>query len=680
MGLLSEEEERDLEATYRATRKPPPKPKEPDPWSQAGLNRAQWERYYELTIDCFERFCSEVIKIRYKDTRFLPPDKRDALAGKAIGPFYLKKVQRALANRMISALRDGAPVRVIILKARQQGFTTLIGAFILWYQQIKAGSGALILGYDNDATNMIVAETYDVMMDHADTVVLPKSVHKPKGDFYVFPNASRYAIRTAGTKATSDSVGSGLMNHIIHATELAKWRDATGTMDSLLPSFAKGEGSIFIIESTPLGKAGKGAEFYARWTAANLPTSDTIAWFSAWYEDETYQLASPIDWLEGVKRVVLAVKEGRKPDDVDMQFTSLTADEVTWMVDGIRPCASRGKVKLTPQQLWWRRNIILEDYSGDVARFNRDYPKDDVSCFVASGNPVFTGQVAERLNDMLQMAKAGERYEVLLDMGEYKMVEKKFTGWLEVWKGPTVGHRYVIGADLANSGPCLYAFVVVDRNTGEHVAQYVGRPEQTEFADYIAAAAAIYKPAIVGIERNLGQGVIDYMLRHYPWVDLYTQVQKYSFKTLQDSEPAASIGWWTSSMTRPILVTTFSQLISMGYVKTSSFELLQQATAWIRDDSGQPTTPTKADRDDVLMSSLIAYRVHHETMVEKNDVIPEAKVQDNSREYRPTVASVLEEDARRKAEERRQEGGGGFVWKGAWTDDIEDAYGGDLWS
>lgn len=81
----------------------------------------------EYTED-FERWCRECVSVT------------DKLTG-AVVPFVLNAPQRRLAAVMEEQRRAGKPVRVILLKARQWGGSTLVQVYMAWMQLVRHTGG-----------------------------------------------------------------------------------------------------------------------------------------------------------------------------------------------------------------------------------------------------------------------------------------------------------------------------------------------------------------------------------------------------------------------------------------------------------------------------------------------------------------------------------------------------------
>src|SRR5262249_14457437 len=98
------------------------------------LTNDEIDALYLLVTTDFEFWCSQCCKIRTK-------------AGKLV-PFILNKVQRrflALINRQ---LETTGRVRVVVLKARQQGLSTVIMAWQYWKVTHNKAYKGLVMAHE----------------------------------------------------------------------------------------------------------------------------------------------------------------------------------------------------------------------------------------------------------------------------------------------------------------------------------------------------------------------------------------------------------------------------------------------------------------------------------------------------------------------------------------------------
>src|SRR5581483_6954766 len=104
------------------------------------LSAAQLAARKKLYED-FEFYCKHCVKIRTK-------------AG-TIEPLILNRVQRRFAARIIDQVKRTGRVRFVVVKARQQGLSTVISAWqYFWLSQRKAQKG-LVMAHEAESTQTL---------------------------------------------------------------------------------------------------------------------------------------------------------------------------------------------------------------------------------------------------------------------------------------------------------------------------------------------------------------------------------------------------------------------------------------------------------------------------------------------------------------------------------------------
>src|SRR5690606_24110321 len=72
--------------------------------------------------------------------------------GGGLIPFKLKPAQRMLVETMEKQRKAGKPIRIIILKARQIGFSTVVQAYIFWWLTHHRYTSGMVIAHENEAS------------------------------------------------------------------------------------------------------------------------------------------------------------------------------------------------------------------------------------------------------------------------------------------------------------------------------------------------------------------------------------------------------------------------------------------------------------------------------------------------------------------------------------------------
>lgn len=137
---------------------------------------------------------------------------------------------------------------------------------------------------------------------------------------------------------------------------------------------------------------------------------------------------------------------------------------------------------------------------------------------------------------------------------------------LQIYKGPKVGCRYVLGADPAEGNPTSddSSISVVDMEVGEEVATFTGKIEPAVFAHYIALVSTFYNNAPAMVERNNhGHSVIQWLDEHARRVRLLLghDIDPNVKTSRQRKQRRIKYGWLSSTTGKAILYTTVTEHI-----------------------------------------------------------------------------------------------------------------------
>ena len=425
--------------------------------------------------------------------------------------------------------------RKMILKARQFGVTTQEVIKQLDFVCFNENVTACILAHERDALEKIfniVRIAYDNM---------PSDV-RPRVDR---GGGSKYELRfpKKNTKIYVDLEVRGGTNHWLHVSE-AHFADSARIKATKETVPLNG---IITEESTANGMSG---DFYVNWIDRNYRSAKL---FYPWFIFREYAIQNH-----------------------SLKNTELTPDEL----DLINRVNLEYGIKLTLDQIAFRR----QKQSDLKELFIQEYPEDDVTCFLASGNAAVDLRTVKRLMDELPSPLiADETFE--------KYIEKE------------TKKSYVIGADTAEGVGRDYSVATVyEVETLRQCAQIRhNRWKPTTFALELVKLAKQYtsgeRAPLMAVERNNhGHTVLSELYEHLHYANLY------SFKN--DDE---YLGWQTDKITRPIMIDGFIDGLECETVQINSMDTLHECLTLI-DNKGK-IEAEDGEHDDCIIASSIALQV-----------------------------------------------------------------------
>lgn len=487
-------------------------------------------------------------------------------------PFRLNDAQRklyAVAKRQQDA---GKPVRLIILKARQLGFSTLTEGLIFHACATRKNVNALIVAHREDATANLFRMS-KLFYDELPAPVKPM-LRASNAQELVFENPSklrsereaRPGLRSRIRCATAGGRGIGRSDTLqcVHLSEYAFWPDGAdgkaSTLAGILQAVPSLPGTMVVIESTANGFE----DFKERWDAAVAGENDFEPVFFAWFENTDYSMpvVPGTEWT---------------PEEREL----------------------RDAYRLTDEQLQWRRWCIANNCGGSLDMFRQEYPSSPGEAFLHSGTGVFDNeQIVLRLERLPSPAGRGEFTD-----GEWTESE---TGAITLYKLPEEGVPYVLGGDTAGEGSDYFTAIVIDNVSGRIVAKLRQKYSEPEYVRQIYALGRFYNDALVAIETNFSTyPVMKLQEMEYPnqfsreREDTYTRQMKKSY------------GFRTDRQSRPRAIANLVEVFSSHPEWFTDRELLEEMLTFCYNEDHRPEA-LAGKHDDLVMGAAITYAVRHQ--------------------------------------------------------------------
>jgi len=532
-----------------------------------------------------------------------------ARSGKKLVRFVPNKIQRRLLGYMAAQRRSGVPIRIIILKARQEGCSTLVAALFYTLVFNTPNTNAFVAAHtDVDSRTLFDKVTLFHNYLYRNNPELKAEMPLIAGSrnelIWSPPHNSKYQVHTAGSKY----LRSGDTIQLAHLSELPKWEAPTEPFIALMNAVTDDVDSICIIESTAVAE---GDLFHEQWMEA---VEHQLQYPGA---SDGY-LPVFFSWLEGT--------DNRMKVPANYKGPPLSEEEILL----------RDVYGADREQLFWRRWAIRVKCGGDLDLFHRENPTTAGEAFLASGRPGIPLDIV-RLHRSQEVDPRYGRFEWAdeLRKGADFLVEDDVSagseprysqlGLWRVWEEPVERMDYAIGADVAEgllsdtndpkSKPDLSAIVVIDRSTMAVVAAYVGRPSPHELAIEMEKACRAYNDAYLTPEvNNHGYSTLEKLIED-GFVDrLYHRSG--SFEHIETHEPH-KYGWITgNSKDRYWLIHGWieachsqDQNSPTAPVLMRSKEIANEEATFIIDGKGKRQHKAGA-HDDMLFAAMIAIQVH----------------------------------------------------------------------
>lgn len=533
----------------------------------------------------FEYWAAKCCRIKDKNSR-------------RIVPFILNRPQRRVVKLLEADRRAGRPMRMVILKARQWGGSTVVEMYMAWIQAVIAtGCHAIVCGAEKTGTQ-VVLNLYSDMLTH-----YPEELWE--GETMPRLRTSRGIMQLDGrdnrvylAASTNPNAVRGVDASLVHLTEAAYWKATKGkdpwdTVRAIYCSVAMAPMTMIVMESTA---DGVGSFFHEEWLRAESGTSGKRAVFVPWHEIKAYSLAFH------------SVGEARELwERLDSYEREL------WETEG-----------LTLEQLHWynRRRREMKDH----AKMKSEFPSTALEAFTSTSSNVFNPEKTQLLRQgCAEPVLTGEVVSSGGDISGPKSLrgvsfEADPTGRLHVWELPEDGASYVVAVDVGGlSDKADWSVVAVIRRgtIPEVVAQWRGHIDHDLLAWKGGMIARFYNNARLVFESNTlesntsaeeagyqqGALILHELYRHYR--NLYRR------RAPGGSRVSRIPGFHTNRQTKQMIVTGLVAAVRDGGYVERCREACDELDFYERRPNG--SYGARAGRhDDMLMTRAIALHVCRE--------------------------------------------------------------------
>jgi hypothetical protein len=496
-------------------------------------------------------------------------------------PMIWRPAQRKLHDAIAQQVERKLPVRAIILKARQVGFSTATAGVFFKRTPFIDGQHTLVVAHEDKAAQNLFGY-YKGFQDNYSPFMGVLELPELETDTQGLLKWDNESMILTGT-ANNVKVGRSFTLRRVHLSEYAFYRDATKLMTGLIQAVPDDPDTMVIIESTANGLGGP---FYEKWEEACDPAKDSayVPIFFAWFEEPRYRM-----------------KLHMAPD----AFQNTLRDE-EWQL--------KQKYNLDLEQLHWRRWAIANKCEGDPRLFRQEYPSCPEEAFLVSGRPRFDPAFFNWM-PMLE-PEVGGLVTHRIGTKEVLRFEPRERGEISLYKKPSNHREYIIGADTAdgqdaNEGngtadPDFSVAQVLEREMGEQVAMLRERLEPAAFGYYLYELGRWYNWAYLVLEvggstYGAGLATMNEMLHlGYPIDRLYHR------RTVDESTKKITrkLGWMTKPNTRPMLISALDRaLMERDLILHDKVTIRECHSFVIRDNKAQAQ---EGCHDDTVISLALA--------------------------------------------------------------------------
>lgn len=504
-----------------------------------------------------------------------------------IVPFCFNPAQNSFYERIKELHEQDKPIRMIVLKARQLGFSTLIEAIFYKKSATQNNINTQIVAHREDSTAQLFRMN-KLFYEMSPSQIRPM-LSASNAQELVFENPDKnpeHKARNPGLKskircntAGGGGIGRSLTIQCLHASEFAFWSgDVLETWTGLIQAVPSQPGTMAIIESTANGFN----EFKDIWDGAVKGENDFIPVFFAWFDNPEYSMPVP--------------------------------DGTVWTQAELE---MRERYGLTDEQLQWRRWCIRNNCANDERKFRQEYPSNPDEAFLTSGAGIFDNEVV-----MLMRERAAKNSPLHIGEFEYDYDEISITnirwedkpdGCIRIYKDPKKNRPYVLGGDTAGEGSDCFTGLVIDNITGKHCAVLQRQYDEAAYARQIYCLGMHYKEALIGLETNFSTfPTMELQRLRYPKMYVRETPDNYTGK------PKQSFGFRTDGKTRPVIIAELVEMFTNHPDHFVDFEMLGEMLTFVKSEKGKPEA-LEGKHDDLVMAAAITYGIRNQQSFTKTN-------------------------------------------------------------
>ena len=505
-------------------------------------------------------------------------------------PFFLNDVQHEFVDTINQAREDFengiiTDISLLVLKGRQQGFTTVVTAYQLACCILNRNFQGFTLADKSDNSEAIFQNKAKFPYGQLPDVLKPTEKFNNRRQLTFERINSSWAVDTA-----TKNVGRSRTVNFFHGSECAFWQDGIASVQAALGE-AFTRNCIKIYESTANGYN----DYQKMWDSGVH-----INCFYEWWKTKEYRIAF-------------------RSDDLMQDFLHQIETKKGWIWDRLRWL--RGEKNLEPEQLFWYWNKYEKYLDKDLIK--QEYPCTPHEAFLLSGKNVFdTTIILERLEKLRKPIKTGY---FIYDYDGLRITNIRWVndkgGYIKIYQMPNTPAitEYCIGGDTAGEGSDYFTGHVLDARTGVQVAVLRHQFDSDQYTRQMYCLGIYFKTALIGVEANFDSYPIMELQRlGYPKQYAREAPDTYTGKTEK------RYGFKTTSLTRPTAISRLIEIVREHCDTINDRDTLEELLTIVRNEKGRIEAP-QGGHDDMMMCLAIAHHIREQVVFsnEPIDIYPQ---------------------------------------------------------
>ena len=504
-------------------------------------------------------------------------------------PFFLNEVQKDFFNKVDKAKKDYkkgliTSISFLILKGRQQGFTTAITAYQLSCTILNKNFEGYTIADSSSNAESIFENKAKYMYSNLPSCLKPTEKYNNKRQMRFEKINSTWAIDSA-----TKEMGRSRTINFLHASECAFWAFGIAVTQASLGE-ALTKDSVKIYESTANGFN----DYQTMWDSGVH-----INCFYEWWRTKEYSI-------------------NFETSEIEAEFLKNVDTKEEWIYQRLKWL--KEEKKLLNSQLYW----YFKKYQGYIEKdtIKQEYPCTAEEAFISSGQCIFDTEILihrlEEIKDKKPLKTGYFTYdEEAIVRGIVKNIQwvNDKNGYIKIYEKPSL-KKYTIGGDTAGDGSDSFIGQVLDAKTGNQVAVLAHQMDSDIYARQMYCLGKYYDNALIAIETNYDS---------YPIKELERLGYKNFYMREREDKITGRIekkyGFATTKITRPIIINDLVRIARDFPELLNDVETINEMLVFIKNESGRPEAQI-GFHDDRVMALAIAHHSREQVPLEAETIIP----------------------------------------------------------
>ena len=512
-------------------------------------------------------------------------------------PFVVNEVQRELQkiiNDDIELYKQGKllHLKYLLLKGRQQGFTSYIAAYQLARCIVLKNFNSYTLADNAENTEGIFTDKSKYYFDNLPDKIKPSIKYSNRRELD-FSREDGKGMNIKIRVATAGNIDAGRSKTLsfFHGSECSFWPNMKRILTGLAEAFTKN--CIVILETTANGFN----EYKNMWDDDN----NYKKLFFEWWKTSEYHLPFESSKIEKDFKAKVLSSKTYVTDDADLE--GWIWYRLNWLHD----------LKLSWGQLYW----YYHKWRDKKSTIKQEYPCTAEEAFLASGRNFFNIEVVNKR--LMELKEHYKSYKPVRGYFIYKHGVSQWTGEktiidssIEFIEDYELGYvtlynrdipksePFTIGADTAGDGSDWNVAYCINTNQ-EQVAWIRLNKDEDLFAEQMYCLGKMYNNALIAPEINFSTHVVNVLqYREYP--NIY--VRRNSPDAIS-SKLEAKYGFNTNKATRPAILAELKVLVRDRPECVNDIDNLNEMFTFIIDERSKPIA-IEGEHDDTILAYAIA--------------------------------------------------------------------------